>query len=330
MRQPVIVATALASLFSGYVASQGLYSQVADVHIGGPGPAQWDYSFADTAGKRLYVSHSTEVVVIDTATDKVIGRIMDTPGVHGIAVGAGKIFTSNGRENKVSVVDPKTLATLSKIDTGGANPDAITFDVKRNEVWAFNHTGHSATQIDAKTGAVVAVIPLTGVAETGQADGAGKVFVNIEDKDQIDVIDAAAKKVVASWSVAPGTGPTGLALDISTHRLFVGAGAFMVMMDSTSGKVVSTVPICNGTDATWYDAGTKLAFSACRDGKITIARVTGDTMTVVQTLDTSAGSRTMSLDAGTHKIYVTAAKPNATGGRGYDPESFHVLVFGMK
>src|SRR6187455_705301 len=169
MRQPVIVATALASLFSGYVASQGLYSQVADVHIGGPGPAQWDYSFADTAGKRLYVSHSTEVVVIDTATDKVIGRIMDTPGVHGIAVGAGKVFTSNGRENKISVVDPKTLATVTKIDTGGANPDAITFDPTRNEVWVFNHTGKSATQIDATTSAVVAVIPLTGDAETGQA-----------------------------------------------------------------------------------------------------------------------------------------------------------------
>jgi len=330
MRQPFIVVAALVSLFGGYVAGQGMYSQVADVHIGGPGPAQWDYSFADSAGKRLYVSHSTEVVVIDTTTDKVVGRIMDTPGVHGIAVGAGKIFTTNGRENKLSVVDPKTLATLSKIDTGGANPDAITFDAKRNEVWAFNHTGHSATQIDAKTGAVLAVIPLTGTAETGQADGAGKVFVNIEDKSQIDVIDAAAKKVVASWSVAPGAEPTGMALDIPTHRLFVGAGGFMVMMDSTNGKVVSSVPICTGTDATWYDAGTKLAFSSCRDGKITIAKVAGDTMTVVQTLDTSAGSRTMSLDAGTHKIYVTAAKPNATGGRGYDPESFHVLVYGMK
>jgi len=330
MRQPVIVVAALVSLFSGYVASQGMYSQVADVHIGGPGPAQWDYSFADSAGKRLYVSHSTEVVVIDTATDKVVGRIMDTPGVHGIAVGAGKVFTSNGRENKVSVVDPKTLATLSKIDTGGAKPDAITFDAKRNEVWVFNHTGHSATQIDAKSGAVVSVVALTGVAETGQADGAGKVFVNIEDKDQIDVIDAAAKKVVASWSVAPGKGPTGMALDITTHRLFVGADSHMVMMDATNGKVVASVPICAGTDATWYDAGTKLAFSSCRDGKITIAKVAGDTMTVVQTLDTSAGSRTMSLDAGTHKIYVTAAKPNASGGRGYDPESFHVLVYGMK
>jgi len=330
MRKYIVSLVALVALGTGFVAGQGMYSQVADIPIGGPGPAQWDYSFADSAGKRLYVSHSTEVVVIDTATNKVVGKIMDTPGVHGIAVGAGKVFTSNGRENKISVVDPATLATFSKIDSGGANPDAITFDPKRNELWVFNHTGKSATVVDAKAGTVIATIPLTGVAETGQSDGAGKVFVNIEDKDQVDVIDVAAKKVSASWSVAPGKGPTGMALDITTHRLFVGADSHMVMMDSTNGKVVASVPICAGTDATWYDAGTKLAFSSCRDGKITIAKVAGDTMTVVQTLDTSAGSRTMSLDAGTHRIYVTAAKPNASGGRGYDPESFHMLVYGMK
>src|SRR5262245_42331873 len=173
-----IVAAGIFSLAAGYLIAQGMYSQVVDIQIGGPGPAQWDYALADSPGKRLYVSHSTEVVVIDTATDKVVGRIGDTPGVHGIAVGAGKVFTSNGREGKVSVVDPKTLATLSKIDSGGANPDAITFDAKTNEEWVFNHTGMSATQINAATGAVVATIPLTGTAETGQSDGAGKVFVN--------------------------------------------------------------------------------------------------------------------------------------------------------
>ncbi len=121
-----------------------------------------------------------------------------------------------------------------------------------------------------------------------------------------------------------------MALDNARHRLFVGAGKMMVMMDSTNGKVVSSVPICNGTDATWYDAGTKLAFSSCRDGKITVAKVAGDTMTVVQTIETSPGSKTMALDAATHKLYVAAAKPNTSGGRGNDPDSFHVLVYGMK
>jgi len=146
----------------------------------------------------------------------------------------------------------------------------------------------------------------------------------------VDVIDVAAKKVAASWPVDPASSPTGMALDTATHRLFVGGGKALVMMDATSGKVLSSVPICNGTDATWYDPGAKLAFVSCSEGKVTIARVSGDTMAVVQTLDTSRGSRTMTLDAGTHKIYLTAASPASGGGRGYDPNSFHVLVYGPK
>lgn len=330
LRSTFVTTAALLAMAGGFLGAQGLFSQVGDIPIGGPLPAQWDYLTADAAGKRLYVSHNAEVVVIDTSTQKVIGRIADTPGVHGIAVGGAHVFTSNGREGKVSMVDPKTFATINKIDSGGANPDAITYDAKRNEVWVFNHTGMSATAINAATGAVLMTVPLSGTAETGQSDGAGKVFVNIEDKDQIDVIDVASKKVSASWSVAPGSGPTGLALDNATHRLFVGAGKAMVMMDATNGKVVANVPICNGTDATWYDAGSKLAFSSCRDGKITVARVDGDKMTVVQTVDTAVGSRTMTLDPSTHRLYVAAAKPNASGGRGNDPDSFHVLVYGMK
>jgi DNA-binding beta-propeller fold protein YncE len=228
------------------------------------------------------------------------------------------------------MVDSLSLATLNKIDSGGANPDAITFDPAKNEVWVFNHTGTSATQIDAASGKVIATIPLSGVAESGQSDGAGKVFVNIEDKDQIDVIDAAGKKVTASWPVAPGTSPTGMFLDRVSHRLFVGAGKFLVMIDTGSGKVVTSITICGGTDATWYDAGTKLAFSSCRDGHITVAKVDGDKMTVVQTIDTAPGSRTMAIDMTTHKLYVAAAKPNTSGGRGNDPESFHVLVYALQ
>jgi len=325
---PVGTATIASLSTAPDAAQQASYAQVGDIMIGGPLPAQWDYLTADGPSKRAYVSHGTEVVVIDTASNQVVGRITDTPGVHGIAVGTGKVFTSNGRENKVSVVDPKTLATQTKIDSGGANPDAITFDPSTQAVWVFNHTGHSATEIDATTNTVRATIPLTGTAESGQADGAGKVFVNIEDKDQIDVIDVAAKKVSASWSVAPGASPTGMSLDRAGHRLFVGAGKFMVMMDAGSGKIVASVPICSGTDATWYDPGTKLALSSCRDGHITVARVDGDKMTVVQTIDTAPGSRTMGIDMTTHKLYVSAAKPKAPPEKGNDPDSFHVLVYG--
>lgn len=313
-------------VLSSAAAAQGRFTQVADIPIGGPLPAQWDYLAADTASHRLFVSHGTEVVVIDTATNAIVGRIADTPGVHGIAIGAGHVFTSNGRENRVSVVDPGTWRTLAKIDTAGANPDAITFDATRKVVWVFNHTGMSASEIDPATNSVLATIPLSGTAETGQSDGAGRVFVNIEDKDQVDVIDVAAKRVTAHWSVAPGAEPTGMAFDAASRRIFVGAGPVMLMLDAASGRAVASVPICSGTDATFYDAAAKLAFSSCRDGHITIARVEGDTMRVVQTLDTAPGSRTMALDAGTHTLYVAAAKP-ATAGRGNDPASFHVLVY---
>ncbi len=329
MQARSVVAAGIVTVGVGFVAAQGMYSRASEIAIGGPLPAQWDYQLADSAAKRLYVSHNAEVVVIDTATAKVVGRISDTPGVHGIAVGSGRVFTSNGRENKVSIVDPKTLQTISKVDTGGANPDAITYEPKSHVVWVFNHTGKSATEIDAPTGKVVATVPLSGTAETGQADaGAGRVYVNIEDKDAVDVIDVAAKKVVATWPVAPGAEPTGMALDAASHRLIVGAGKFMVMMDTASGKVTANVPICNGTDSTWYDATTKLAFSSCRDGKITVARVDGpDKMTVVQTIETMPGSKTMALDASTHRLYVAAASPVGNGQRGNDPNSFRVLVY---
>ena len=329
MRARSVVAAGLIAVGVGFVAAQALYSKSGEIPIGGPLPAQWDYQLADSAGKRLYVSHNAEVVVIDTTTAKVVGRIGDTPGVHGIAVGSGRVFTSNGRENKVSIVDQKTLQTLSKVDTGGANPDAITYDAKNHVVWAFNHTGKSATEIDAPTGKVLATVPLSGTAETGQADpDANRVYVNIEDKDAIDVIDVSAKNVIASWSVAPGSEPSGLAFDAASHRLFAGANKFLVMLDTTSGKVTASVPICSGTDSTWFDAGTKLAFSSCRDGKITVAHMDApDKLSVVQTIETSPGSKTMALDASTHKLYVAAATAVGGGQRGNDPNSFRVLVY---
>jgi DNA-binding beta-propeller fold protein YncE len=325
-------------------AAEGLYTKVGEIQVGGG--TRWDYLTVDSAGKRLYVSHSTEVVVIDTTTNTVVGRIADTPGVHGMAIvpALGRGFTTNGRENKVGVVDLKTLQTVSKVDTG-ANPDAIVYDPKQKEIYALNHTGHSATAFDAATGKVTATIPLAGTAESGAADpGVGRVFVNIEDKNSIDVIDVATHAVVANWPVAPAEEPTGMAIDPASHRLFVGGGKSLVMIDDTTGKVVASAPICGGTDATFYDPGTKLVFVSCRDGHVTIAHMDSPTkLTVVQTLETAPLSRTMALDPATHKIYLSAVKlppadPNAApaaagqAGRGPTPvpDSFHVLVFGPK
>lgn len=320
------------------------YTRVADIQIGGG--ASWDYLAVDPAAKRLYVSHGTEVVVIDTAANTVVGRIADTPGVHGIAVppGFGRAFTTNGRENTVSIVDTATLATLSRVPTG-ANPDAIVYEPSHREIYALNHTGHSATVIEAATGSVKATIPLSGTAESGAADpGLGRVFVNIEDKGTVDVIDSTAHAVVAHWPVAPADEPTGMAIDPASHRLFVGGGTALVMIDTTTGKVVASAPICGGTDATFFDPGPKLVFVSCSDGHVTIAHVDGpDRLSVVQTLETAPRSRTMALDPETHRIYLSAVKlppPDtappapAAGSRGRGPapvaDSFHVMVFAPK
>jgi YVTN family beta-propeller protein len=325
-------------------AAGSTYAKVGDIQVGGG--TGWDYLAVDSASKRLYVSHGTEVVVIDTATDAVVGRISDTPGVHGIVIlpDLGRAFTTNGRENKVSVVDTRTLQTVSRVDTG-ANPDAIVYEPKQKEIYALNHTGHSATVFDPASGKVAATIPLAGDAESGAADpGLGRVFVNIEDKDSVDVIDVAKHAVTAHWPVAPAEEPTGMALDTENHRLFVGGGKALVMMDANSGKVVTSVPICSGTDATFFDTETKLVFVSCSDGHVTIAHMDSPSkLSVVQTLDTAPRSRTMALDPATHKIYLSAVKlaaaePNApapaAGQRGRGPaavpESFHVLVFAPK
>jgi YVTN family beta-propeller protein len=199
-------------------------------------------------------------------------------------------------------------------------------------VWSFNHTGKTVTVIDAKTNAIVATIPIGGTAETGQADASiGKVFVNLEDTDSIDVIDMTSHKVVANYKVAPAEGPTGMAVDAATHRLFVGGDKALVMMDTNTGKVLSTTPICSGTDATWYDAGVKMVFASCRDGHITVASVAGDKLTPAATIDTARGARTMSIDSTTHRLYLAAVKygaPATPGGNGAAlPDSFHVMVF---
>ena len=328
------------ALATASVAGQDKYSKVAEIPIGGAGG--FDYLTVDSDAQRLYLAHGTEVVVVDTEKNAVVGRIADTPGVHGVAVvnSMGRVFTTNGRENKVGFVDAKTLETTSKVETG-QNPDAINYDPARKEIWSWNHTGHSATAIDAATGKVNATVPLAGVAESGGIDG-GRAFVNIEDKDAIDVIDTAKHEVVAHWPVAPAEGPTGMAVDTTRHRIFVGGGPNLVMMDSANGKVVAHVPICTGTDGTAYDPSTKLVFVSCSDGKMTIARAdTPDTLTIVQTLETARGARTVAVDPATHRVYVAAvsyappdpkAAPPSAGQRPARPapipDSLKVLVFG--
>lgn len=235
------------------------------------------------------------------------------------------------------MVDAKTLATIKKIDTEG-NPDFIMYDPKQREVYTFNGSGKSASVINA-AGTVVATIPLGGKAEAGVPDpAAGRVYVNNETGNSIAVIDGAKHDVVATWPIAPGESAAGLAIDTKNHRLFIGAhNNRMLMMDSTGGKIVAEVPIGGGVDATWFDPGTGYAFSSCSTGTVTIAHMDSpDRLTVVQTLETARGARTMALDAATHRIYVAAAKYQdppagspATARPTIIPGSMHLLIYGI-
>src|SRR6266849_5470965 len=320
MRHALAAAEILYLAATSLQGQDGPYRFMKEIPIGGDGG--WDYLSVDPAAHRLYVSHGTRVVVIDTQANKLAGEIADTPGVHGFAIAAdlGRGFSSNGRENKASIVDLKTLKTIQKVDTG-ENPDAILYEPGRHEVYAMNGRGKSATVFDAGSGKVVATIPLEGKPEFAQADPrAGKVYVNIEDLNAIKVIDTATHKVTATWPIAPGESATGMAIDVERHRLFIGCdNKLMLMIDNTDGKVVYSVPIGEGVDSNWYDPGTKLAFSSNGEaGTVTIAREESPAvLKVIQTLKTKRGARTMALDPATHNIYlaVTNYEPQAPGSK---------------
>jgi DNA-binding beta-propeller fold protein YncE len=329
------IAIAIFSLAAAASPAQSQYHFLKEIPIGGEGG--WDYLSVDSDAQRLYVSHATKVVVIDLSSDKVIGEITNTPGVHGIALASdlGKGLVTCGRENKAAIVDLKTLQTLSKVDTG-ANPDGMLYEPGQKEFYTFNGRGSSATVIDAKSGKVVTTISLGGKPEFPQADPkAGRIYDNLENKSEVAVIDTKTHEVVNRWPVAPGEEPSGMAMDLKNHRLFLGCGnKTMVMMDSTSGTVVASVPIGDGVDANAFDPGTQLAFASCGDGTTTIAHEDSpNKLTVVQTLKTERGARTMTLDPKTHKIYLASAKfevpaPGQRRGRMLG-ESFKILVYGM-
>jgi YVTN family beta-propeller protein len=287
-----------------------LYKFVDEIPIGGEDG--WDILTIDAAARRLYLSHATKVVVVDLEKNAVVGEIGDTPGVHGfLAVPeVGRGFSSNGKENKASVVDLKTLRTISKIDTG-ESPDALVYDSKHGEVYIFNHRGSSVTVIDARTSKVAATISLGGEPEFAAVDSASdRVYVNIEDKSEVAAIDTAKHEVVAHWPLAPGEEPSGIALDAAHHRLFSTChNKMMTMLDTQSGKVVGTAPIGTGVDGAAFDDSTQLAFASCGEGVTTILKEeTPEKLSVIQTLKTERSARTMALDPKTHRIYLPSAQ----------------------
>ena len=310
--------------------------KVADkIKVGGEGG--WDYPFVDSAAQRLYASHATKVIVIDTASGKVVGEIPDTQGVHGIAIAPdlGRGFTSNGRENTVTVFDPKTLKMISKVTVPGKNPDSIIYEPTTKRVFTFNGGSKDATSIDAKSGMVLATFPMDGKPEFAQVDGKGHIYVNNEDKAEIYEVDAAKNSVTKHYSIAPCEAPSGLAMDTAKRRLYsVCENKLMIVSNPDTGKVLAMLPIGEGADGVAFDDG--YAYSSNGgDGNMTIVGETSPgKFEVVGTLMTQRSARTIAVDPKTHKLYLPAAElgppaPTKDGKKGRAaliPETFSVLV----
>ena len=315
------------------------YKVVKRATLGGEGG--WDLLSVDPAGRRLYVSRATRVMVVDADTLAAVGEIPDTSGVHGIAVaaGEGRGFTSNGRANASTIFDLKTLKPVGEAKTG-ENPDEVHYDPATHRVFAFNGRSGDVTVLDAKDGKVAGTIALGGKPELAASDGKGTVFVNLEDKSEVVALDARDLKVKARWPLSPCQEPTGLAIDAAHHRLFAACdNKMMAVVDTDSGKVVTTVPIGAGPDGAAFDAERGLVFIPNgRDGTLTIVReVSPDKYEVAQTLETARSARTIALDPQTHNVYLVAARfgpapsPTADQPRARPamvPGTFEVLVVG--
>jgi DNA-binding beta-propeller fold protein YncE len=314
-----------------FAASAPGYHVVKTYKLGGEGG--WDYLTLDNSAHRLYISRATRVMVIDTESGKQVGEIADTPGVHGIALVPvlNKGFTSNGREGTVSIFDVKTLKTLSKVKVG-ENPDAILYDSATKRIFTFNGRSRDSSVLDAAQGKVVGTIKLDGKPEFAVSDEQGELFVNIEDMNEVEALDPTKLEVKGRWSMAGCEEPTGLALDREHRRLFSGCDKLMAIVDADSGKEVTSLPICDGVDATAYDPETKLAFASCHDGKLTVIREESpDKFRVVENVTTQQGARTMTLDPKAHEVYTVTAKlgapPAATAQNPHPPPSIEPNTF---
>ncbi|MFY9557941.1 MAG: YncE family protein, partial [Blastocatellia bacterium] len=314
------------------------YHLIRKIEIGGDGG--WDYLIVDSVSRRLYVSRSTRVLVFDADTGSAVGEISDTPGVHGIAIASdlGRGFTSNGREGSVTIFDPKTLKPISKVKVG-TNPDAIIYDPATRRVFAFNRGSSDVTAIEAKTGEVAGLIALGGHPEFASADGKGMIFANLDDKSEVVAFDSRKLEVKSRWPLDPGKGPTGMAMDLKSRRLFLVCGnKHMIVLNADSGKIVGDLPIGGGVDAAAFDPETKLAFSSNGEGTLTIVHEdSADKFSVVENVTTQRGARTMALDPKTHNLFLPTAQygppPAATPERPNPrasvlPNSFVILVFG--
>ncbi|MCX6285804.1 MAG: YncE family protein [Bacteroidetes bacterium] len=312
-------------------AQKSEYKVLKNIPLEGDGG--WDYLLADDATQRLYVSHGIMVQVLDIKTEKLIGTIPGTPGVHGIAIVKefGKGFITAGRLDSVVVFDLKTLKPTAKIKTD-KNPDAILYDTFSKRIFTFNGRGSSVTAIDAKTNKVLGTLPVSGKPEAAVSDGKGKIFVNIEDKSNITKFDAKTLKIEAEWPLDPGKEPSGLAIDLKTNRLFSACGESktVLVMDALSGKLIASLPMGEGCDGIVFIKEDQNALASCGDGVLTVVhQVSPSEYTVIQTLPTRRSARTITYSKAEKKIYMSSADVTMENNRRkVAPGSFQILVVG--
>lgn len=326
MRKYLVVVIAVFVFQNSY--AQTAYKVVNTFHIASAG--WWDYLAVH--GNNLYVSHGTQVNILDKKTGDSVGVIMGTTGVHGIAFddAAGKGYTSNGRLNNVFVFDLKTGEVLDSIATG-QNPDAIMYEPYTKMIITCNGRSNDLTIIDPANNKVVGTITLTGKPETAVSDGEGKLFVNIEDKNEIAFVDLKTMKMISTWSLDGGKEPTGLAYDMNTKRLFAGCDKLLVVLDAGSGKVVSKIPIGEGCDGVAFDNATKEIFTANgEDANMSVVKEqSANNFSAAENIKTKAGARTITIDEATHTLYLPTAEFEANTPQGQRPKmiagSFQIL-----
>jgi YVTN family beta-propeller protein len=286
-----------------------------------PGQGSWDYLTIDEGARRLYVSHGTQVEVLDVDSGAILGKIENTQGVHGIAIApdVGRGFVSDGQSSTVTIFDLKTLKTIAEVPTG-KKPDAIIYDPATSRVFAFNGGSNSATVIEAADGKVAGTIDLGGGPEFAAADGKGYVYNNLEDESQVLRINSRTLKVEQRWPTAPCASPSSMAMDRANRRLFLGCRSkVMAVMDADTGKVITTLPIGDHVDATAFDVETKLIFNSNGEGTVTVIRQESpDKYSVVETVKTLPRAKTSALDPKTHQLFLSTAESG----------QFEVLVMG--
>jgi YVTN family beta-propeller protein len=313
---PVLIVSCV--VFADPAPSAG-YSVTKKIPI--PGQGSWDYLTVDESARRLYVSHGTQVEVLDVDSGAIVGSIPKTPGVHGIAIAPelGRGFVSNGQASTVTIFDLKTLKAIADVPTG-QKPDAIIYDPTTLRVFAFNGDSNSATAIDAATGKVAGTVDLGGGPEFAVADGKGYVFDNLEDESLVVKINARDLKVEQRWPTAPCAKPSSIAMGRENRRLFIGCRSkVMAVMNADSGQVITTLPIGDHVDATAFDTESKLIFNSNGEGTITVIHEDSpDKYSPVETVKTAPRAKTMALDPKTHQLFLSTAEAG----------QFEVLVVG--